>query len=309
MIASEIQQRSPYVYGEILSRSLYQAPPPELPGIGRFLSQGTAAGAFTSFLVALLIVLSQPTNGWNMLIIFLLPFLLAAGMICGLFEGLAIWGCSRLANRRLNPIARAGIGLLLLALFSGAYYLIFPHSARHLNPTPEGYIFVGVSYLLIAVGCALAAGSRLQPWRELVRGAKAVPSQSRLLTGITGLVLRVVVLFLLMETFLALTCVLQQEPPQRDLVFTVIALAHFLAASVVLFARVKFWLLLPLTLIVNIPIAFAITKEFYRVADSLFFYVLISYLAMWAAFLLTRWSLTHSALAFLKEELRYYLID
>lgn len=308
MIASEIQQRPPYVYGEILSRSLYQAAP-ELPGIGRFLSQGAAAGAFTSFLIALFIVLSQPTNGWNMLIIFLLPFFLAGGMVCGLFEALVIWGCSRLAHHQLNAIARAGIGLLLLALISGACYLIFPHSPRYQDITPEGFFVVVVSYLSVAVGCALAAGSRLQPWRELVRGGKGLQSQSRWLTGITGLVLRVVVLFLLMESILALTCLLQREPPQPELVFTVIALAHFVAASVVLFVRVKFWLLLPLVLIVNIPVAFAIDKEFSRVEDSLFFYILIGYLAVWAGFLLTRWSPTYSALTFVKEELRYYLID
>jgi hypothetical protein len=37
--------------------------------------------------------------------------------------------------------------------------------------------------------------------------------------------------------------------------------------------------------------------------------VLIGYLAVWAAFLIARWSRTHLALAFLKQELRYYLID
>jgi len=306
MMASE---RPPHVYGEILS--LYQAPPPELPGIGRFLSQGAAAGAFSSFLTALFFVLSQPTNGLNILIIFILPFFLAGGMICGLFVGLAIWGCSRLANRRLHPTAGTVIGLLILALFSVAYYLIFPQSARRLRPTPEAYVIIVISYLLVAAGCAFAAGSRLQPWRELVRGAKDVPSQSRLLTGITGLLLRVLVIFLLLQLLLALTCILQQEPPQRDLVFTVIALAHCVAASVVLFARMKFWLLLLLSLIVNIPIAYAITKEFPQAEaeDRIFFYVLIGYLAEWAAFLIARWSRTHLALAFLKQELRYYLID
>jgi hypothetical protein len=69
------------------------------------------------------------------------------------------------------------------------------------------------------------------------------------------------------------------------------------------------FVLLPLALLVNTPIAYAIREEFSRVEDSVFFYVLISYLAVWAAFLLTRWSPTYSALAFIKEELRYYLID
>ena len=308
MIATESQQRPPYVYGEILSRSLYQAAP-ELPGIGRFLSQGAAAGAFTASLGPLLIVLSQPTNGWNMLVIFVLPFFLGGGMVFGLFEGLVIWGCSRLAHQQLNAITRAGIGLLLLALISGACHLIFPNSPRGQDITPEGFFIVVACYLSLAVGSALAVGSSLQPWRELVRGGEGLRSQSRWLTGITGLVLRVVVIFSLMETFLALICLVQREEPQPGLFFTVIALAHFVAALVVLFARVKFWLLLPLALIVNIPGVFAITKEFYRVEDPLSFYLLCGYLAVWAVFLLTRWSPTYSALALIKKELRYYLID
>jgi hypothetical protein len=71
---------------------------------------------------------------------------------------------------------------------------------------------------------------------------------------------------------------------------------------------VKFWLLLPLALIVNIHVAYAIKKEFSQV-DSIFFYILISYLGVWATFLITRWSPTYSVLAVIKSELRYYLID
>jgi len=102
--------------------------------------------------------------------------------------------------------------------------------------------------------------------------------------------------------------VLQQQE-RRDLACGTIALAHFLAASIVIFARINFRLLLPLALLINIPIGYAIKKEFSQLDDSFFFYLSIGYLAMWAAFLLTRWSVTSAALAFLKEELRYYLID
>jgi len=107
MIATDTHQRPSYVDGEILS--IYWAPQAELPGIGRFLSQGAAAGAFIPFLVCLTVVLSQPHNHWNFLILFVLPFFSATGMVFGMFEGLAIWGCSRLARGRLDaPISLIG---------------------------------------------------------------------------------------------------------------------------------------------------------------------------------------------------------
>jgi len=302
MIASDTQHQMPYVYGEILSRSMYQAREPELPGIGRFLSQGAAGGAFVSFLFPLTIVLSQPDT-WNILIIFFLPFFLAIGIIFGLFDGFLVWVCSRLARRPLNAMTRVLIGLVLLAILAGVWYVISTVSSKNQNLTFEAYLYGEIVFL--TVGCALAPGSGLQPWRELVRGAKFGP---RLLAGITGLLLRVVVVFFLMESILAAICVLQQPQP-GELTFVMITLAHFLAASIIVFARMKFWLLVPLALVVNLPIIYAIKTEFSLVTEPVFFYISISYLALWAAFLLTRWSLTHSALAFLKEELRYYVID
>jgi hypothetical protein len=304
--ATVTKQRPPYVYGDILSRSLYMLEQFEYPGIGRFLSQGAIAGAFTYFLLALGLVLLRSENAGNGFIIYVLPLFLGIGMLLSMFGGLVIWGCARLGHRRVDAIARARIGLVFFAILLGACFLIATRSNQY-DITREDYVFAVVTYLSTVIGCASVAGSRLQPWRELVRGATALPSQSRLLTGITGVVLRVVVVFFLMESILALVCVLQQE--NGDLTFLRIAIAHFLAASIIVFARMKFWLLLPLALLVNVPIAFAIRKEFSGVSDSLFFYVMSSYLAIWAAFLITRWGPTYPALAFLKQELRYYLID
>jgi hypothetical protein len=183
MIATDTHQRPSYVDGEILS--IYWAPQAELPGIGRFLSQGAAAGAFIPFLVCLTVVLSQLHNHWNFLILFVLPFFSAAGMVFGMFEGLAIWGCSRLARGRLDA--------------------------------------------------PISLSDCLRPSEVLAA-------------------------------------------------FATIAL-------------------------VNIPIAYAIRKEISIGAGPIEIYVLIGYLAVWAAFLLTFCSPIYSALAFLKKELRYYLID
>lgn len=299
--ATVAYQRPPFLYGEVLSASVYQSPRNELPGIGRFLSQGVAAGAGIYFLVQLAIILSQPNNGYNVLYIILLPFVLVWGMVLGLFEGLVIWAGTKLAGHRLNAAARSALGIVVLLVLFGLLQVL-----RNVEVSDSRVILI---YLSTGVAYGLVTGSRLQPWRELVRGAQAIPAQSRLLTGITGIVLRVIVVWWLMESILAFICTLQGNFNRKEVVIVSIALAHFAAASVIVFARMKFWLLLPLALLVNFPLAPLITEKIFEDAAVIVRYVTISYFAVWAAFLITRWSSTYSALAVLKEEIRYYLID
>src|SRR5215216_7399802 len=112
MIQSDAAVRPPYIYGEILSRSLCQSPLSELPGFGRFLSQGIVVGAFVSFLFPLIGILLNP-RGYNYLLIDWLPFFLAIGMGFGLFEGVVLWACSYIAGHRLNALARAAVGAIV----------------------------------------------------------------------------------------------------------------------------------------------------------------------------------------------------
>ena len=304
--ATATYQRPPFIYGEILSRSMCEADRPELPGIGRFLSQGAAIGAFISFLFPLYGIVS--TRGYTFLLIGALPFFLAGGIAFGLLQGFGMWGCTRLAGHRITAAARAIIGSLIFAILLVVYDLVFPPSPYASTPTLEDYLWAIPKNLPIGVTFGLVIGSRLQPWRELVRGAKSLPAQSRLLTGITGLVLRVIIIFFLMDSVLMFVWMLKFTFQQPESVFVLIALCHFAAALVIVFARLKFWLMLPLALIVNLPILAFIT-EVLKEEHVFMWYVSVGYLAVWAAFLLTRWDLTYSALAFVKEEIRYYLID
>src|SRR5690349_13649775 len=83
MITTDL--RTPYVYG-----SIYQVREPELPGIGRLLSQGAAAGAITYFMIALIVMLKEPQHSPFFVFfffMFLLPFVLVWGMLIGLFVG------------------------------------------------------------------------------------------------------------------------------------------------------------------------------------------------------------------------------
>lgn len=297
-----------FVYGQILARSAHEAAKhSQIPGIGRFLTQGMAAGVFVFFVLPLLYTLYNFGRSFNSFIILLLPIYLAIGMSLGLVQGLVIWACTRLARHNLDKGSRAAIGVLVMATVIGVGYLLNPSQPRNETADLEYYLAFGGVNIFIGVTYGLFTGSRLQPWRELVRGAEWLPRQSRLLTGFTGLLLRVVIIFSLMESILLVIDTLRSDS-QNDLLLFGIAFGHFIAASVIVFARLKYWLLVPLAIILNLPVVVLITDVLTH-ADLFWWYVAVSYLGLWAAFLLTRWSAFYSALSVINEEIRYYLID
>jgi hypothetical protein len=267
-----------------------------------------AAGACMTFLSVLIQILSHPGNGYNFVYIFTLPILLAGGMVFGVIEGFSIWGCTRLVQHRLHPAARAGIGAVLCGLLVPGYLWVFPFLPYEPRPAFDEYLWSISMSLASAIAIGLVTGSRLQPWPELIRGAQDLPAQSRLLTGITGLFLRVIVLFFVMVAIMGAICAVQTHDRLGDTVNEFIALAHFVAAAVIVFARMKFWLFLPLAVIVNLPSAYFF-NEAVKHHDVLLSSMSIGYFVLWIAFLIARFKPTYEALAFLKEELRYYLID
>ena len=294
------------IASEVLSHSIYQVPQPKLPGIGRFLSQGAAAGMIVYFLILLFLILlfvilrDPPHDSDFFFVIVFLPFVLVWGMLIGLFAGLVVWASTRLAGRRLNVAVRGALGIVAAVMFAAALYSLF--TALGANCIWADSV-VYLIYVGSGVACCLITGSRLQPWRELVRGSAA--DKSRILTGITGLVLRVLLVCGLMESILAVICLLQNVAYRA---YGVIALGHFAIASAIVFARMKFWLLLPMALLVNLPTAWLIAVML-KNELPVYRYLAFAYLAIWAAFLLARWSLTYSMLNSLKQEFRYYLID
>src|SRR5262245_54069566 len=131
-------QRPPFIYGEILSRSLCETDRPELPGSVRFLSQGAAIGAFIGFLLPLCGMIANP-HGYNFLLIFVLPFSFSGGIAIGLLQGLGMWACTRLARHPLGRATRAILGVLIFALFLVAWYLIVPSSREDKTGTLRLY--------------------------------------------------------------------------------------------------------------------------------------------------------------------------
>jgi len=300
-------QRPPSVYGEILSQRVYTREPSAPLPLGRLGSQGMAVGAVISFLIVLTFILSYPSNWYNFIFIYGLPFYLVIAVVFGAIEGLIIWACSRLARRQLQPGARTTIAVVVLGVLIGVYWWNLPPSLYGYKSTTSDFFGVLTVSLIIGALFGGIIGSRLQPWRQLVRGIKSVPAWSRVLTGVTGLCLRVMVVWLLMESILSLAVSLQNFH-QRDFVMVTLIFGHLVAAVIVVFARLRFWLLLPLALLINFPTVFFLT-DVLPGDEPILRGIVISYLGVWAAFLITRCRLTYSALSFLKEELDYYLFD
>lgn len=301
-----IATNPPYQYGNILFASV-DTQRKDPPGLGRCLSQGAAAGVFSGFLFPVFGMLSHAENGYNFLLMAFLPMILAFGLVFGVLEGVTIWACSYLVGHRLHAVLRAVLGVVTLATLVFGYDFLFVGRASYRGDVSAlDYLAVISFYVGCGVLFGLMIGSRFEPLAELLRGTS--PPHWLALTGITGLALRLFVIFCLMESVLYMIWTVQKDGELAEFSFGVIALIHFIAAAVIIFARMPFWLLVPLALITNFPIAAFIT-DVLKQEDVAFRYISIGYLSLWAAFLLTRLRVPEAALCFIKKEIRYYLID
>lgn len=296
--------RPPYIYGEILSRSLVQSPLSELPGFGRLLSQGMVVGAFVSFLCPLSAMLVDRENGYNFLLISWLPVILATGMGFGVCEGLFLWAFSYIAGHRLNKLARAVAGIVVLTLMIVTFDYFYSDRPIIHYATLRYWLSLIAFLSPVGVVFGLVSGSSFNPLSELLRGT--TPPRWLALNGVTGLFLRVLVTYATMDSTLMLLWMTQSDKYRVESIFVAIAVCHCVAAIVILFTRMPFWLLLLLALLVNFPVVVLITDVLtHPIARN----AAIVYLALWTAFLLCRVSLPPAALSFIKKEIRYYLID
>jgi hypothetical protein len=299
--------RQPYIYGEILSRSLYAAGD-EPSGAATFISQGAVVGALTGFMSLVNSMLSYPENGYNFFLMLFLPPILAGGMAFGAFVGSIIWAASYLARRRLHLIARACIGMAVQAVLTALFYSLYSERSPYQEDPSESHYFLGVvTYIGFGFLFGLATGPRFEPWYELVRGM-ASSRWRAVLTGITGLALRVAVIFAFMESVLNLIWQQQREFESSEFTIAAIAVGHFVVATVIVLVRMPTWVLVPLALLINFPVVMFIT-DVLTPKDGPLRTLSIVYLALWAAFMLTRMSVPRALLSSLKKELRYYLID
>ena len=289
-------QRPAYIYGEILTRG-YQSRD-DISSIGTFVSQGAAGGALLGFASPVIGMLLHPENGYNFLLISYLPEFLGWGMLFGLCEGAAFWASTFVVGRRIHPVVRAVLGIVILVLLIAAYHFIFLDRPPYQRMSLMDYLYSLRVYAPFGMVLGLLIGSRFRPLYELIRGTATDRWPG--LSGISGLLLRVVVIFSLMVSILNLILSLQGDFRRAEFVFAVIAVIHFAVAVLIIFARIPYWLLLPLAIVINFPIVALITDVL--TADEVEKRVItLIYLHLWAAFLLCRLSVPRWTRSFRKE--------
>ena len=271
-----------YACGEILSLSVAEENDP--PGFVTYLSQGIAVGALLMLPNPVWGVLLHPYYG--VLFIGALPWFLALGGGFGIFEAIIIWACTYVARRRLNWALRIGIAFVVLAALIALFQLLFwERSPYEQPPSQTDYLIYIGWYVLAGVLFGLVIGSRIKPLNELARGVS--PARWQVITAITGLVLRFTVVLLLLYMTVILAWLSRANTSHKQFVFAVITLIHFAAAAMIVFIRMPYWLLLPLAVIVNFPVA-AYIKDVVAADDPASRAVALNYLVVWAAFLSCR---------------------
>ena len=260
----------------------------ELPSLGTFVSQAAVVGGLTGFVSLALGITLETQSGYNFfLLLFLLPLVLA-GMFYGAFEGSIIWACTRAAGHQLPVVLRGCIGIGVHVFFVTLTGILAPKPAV-LAENPPGLIYLYGIWIYIGYGLllGLVTGSRFEPWSELFRGTTTTPWRS-MASGLTGLALRPVVVFGFMQSVLYLIYEQQRGEIRSQYTIAVIAVIHFIAAGVIVFARMPYWLLLQLALIVNFPILLFITDVLTPDDHTPMRVLSFIYLGIWFAFLVTR---------------------
>ena len=303
--ATAAHQRPPYIYGEVLSRIAYTAEINarwDRPRFGVYVAQGAATGAVLEFLFVVLQIITVP-NPYNFLFIYGLPLILGFGAGWGTVKALVIWTCARLARRRVPWLIRCLIAAAVLTGLTRVFEIFF-------QPEPGPPVSLGWlagSTIFIALACGIVIGSKLNPWRALVRGANFIVPRSAFVAGVTGLILRLFIMWAFMGAIMLMICTTQVNSTHKDVVWGILILCHLTAALLVVSIRMPFWLLLILSTLVTTPVVMLVSEFQHKLEGG--FYPIIGYLVAWLVFLLARWRPTYKALNVLNDEIHYYLID
>jgi hypothetical protein len=266
------------------------------PGFFLYLSQGAMAGLFVYY--AAVIVQLVTTRHYDYQPD---PYsMMWMGIVVGVFTGFVLWICTPATYGRLPWLFRSAIAWLALKLLTGILLVDVPN----LPSPPKTFVWALATNAVFG----LVIGSRIHPLRALVRGGGTVGRKSAVLAGITGLLLRLWVLYWFMVMLIFTAAVLTNEPEEHRIkVWLLLVTGHFAAGVLALFIPMRFQALAIAVVIVNAPVVMYMVEFRHELRE--FNYILGSYLAAWAVFLLTRWRQTYETLASLPEEIRYYLID
>jgi hypothetical protein len=153
----------------------------------------------------------------------------------------------------------------------------------------------------------MVVGSSLQPWRTLAYGMGGPFIRPTIAAVIIGIILRLMVVFVFMESILMLISILETNSPHTDIHLVLLAIGHSVLGGIAVFSRFQFITVSVISLVAIVPVLllFTVQLNMHWVVNC----VILGYVSLWMTFLLTRSSLVHSAFSNIKEELRYYLID
>lgn len=279
--------------------------PPEVaqPGPGTCVAQATIGwtiGSFLLFAGAILFV----SNANHLSAIYGLTVLEIMGLFIGPPVGFIIW-LFRSSDQPLSKPVRVTFAVVLLAV--GCFGWLQLTGAETSTPQAHGWLLFWILVPGIAIG--LLTGSSLRPGRELIRGGEATVKGTRIVAGLTGLLLRLVVVHMFMTSALWVMSEIKQYNYEHrrymdiDGTWIPILFGHSVLGLIVVFARTRIEVLAVLTAIANAPLIASLW--IHPEMPNALRYWIVGYVIAWALFLLSRWQRTDTAL----EKLRYYLID
>jgi len=316
MSITSTEPSSPFNYGQILNRSLYEESlyRSTRMGIGTCVSQGFLVGAALNVFLSVFAILISS----NRLVIIFLPFYFAVTMSLGIFQGLWLWVFLRFLPWRLGVLVRAILSSAGLLVFLMALQLvllsIFPllRLPVWLRELDIPLLVLGVAFLLcVGTVFAIIIGSTIDPWPELWNGSDRLRPPVWWASNIVGVFLRSIAICLLMESTLLLIAMVMFESPLSVLATTLLAVGHSVLCFVAAFNSFRVGILSFVALIANAPLVYLMLNlDMNASQDSCVLgCFVIAYLTLWAMFLLTRSAIVYAASKFVWAEIRYYLID
>lgn len=295
---------SPYIYGQILNRSLHEETlnDSKTIGIGTYLGQGVLVGMSLNFFLTIVAILLSSSR----LVVILLPIFFAFTVTLGVFQGVWLWVFTRLIPWRIGVLVRGCIASAGLFIFHQALRSLLTVFDLHLRwidrTTSVSVLVLGTAILLfLATVFAIVIGSELDPSPGLWNGFGHLGEPVWLPSHFIGALLRAISTCLLMESTFLLISMALFEFPVNELVISLIAVGHFLLGFIIAFSSLRFGILSLLTLIANLPVVYLLLNLHINSAPTTFAFgcCVSGYLILWGLFLLTRSRLVYSASKFL----------
>lgn len=251
--------------------------------IGDFVSQGSAGGAISLFVLALISVLKHP-NGYNFLLIPYFPFILLLGSVLGAAGGVFIWLIEPIFKLRLGVLVRSIVTVGVIALIS-AVVSFFQGSPIDLDLLLASLTTGGV----IGLPVTILISSNISLWWLVLFGSDrfAAAGWPSLLAGflfraasLAGLLIS---LFFLAwwGSFLSLDWGVSLNP-----YYIGIAILYFVASCFFAFRPPRGWSLIVAALLLNAPLllcAFHLVPAVDADTRSLGIIILF-FLGLWSAF-------------------------